>query len=179
MTRCSFGKKIKRAVCYRLYVYFGKHLPSSVDSKLSKRIRFWLARGFLEHCGDNVNIEHGAQFDSSLIIGDNSGIGVNCVCGGLSSVGDNVMMGPECIMLPHFHAFDRLDIPMCEQGFQPGKPIRIGNDVWIGTRVIIMPGVVIGDHSIVGAGAVVTKDVPEYAIVGGCPAKIIRMRNEG
>lgn len=172
------GRKIRRAICYRLYIYFGRHLPSSVNSGFSKRIRYLLAKGFLEQCGRNVNIEHGAQFDSSLKIGSNSGIGINCVCGGLASVGENVMMGPECVMLPHFHAFDRLDIPMCEQGFQPAKPIRIGNDVWIGTRVIIMPGITIGDHSIIGAGAVVTKDVPEYAIVGGCPAKIIRMRNE-
>lgn len=171
-------KKIKRGICYRLYFHGARHLPSSVNSLLSKKIRGYLAKGFLASCGENVNIEHGAQFGQQLQIGDNSGIGVNCVCGGLVSIGDNVMMGPECVMLPHFHAFDRLDIPMCQQGFQEAKPIRIGNDVWIGTRVIIMPGIVIGDHSIVGAGAVVTKDVPEYAIVGGCPAKIIRMRRE-
>lgn len=170
--------KMKRAICYRLYYHFARHLPSSVESAPSMKVRYILAKGFLQNCGENVNIEHGARFDQNLRIGNNSGIGVNCVCGGLLSVGDNVMMGPECVMLPHFHSFDRLDIPMCQQGFQESQPIRIGNDVWIGTRVIIMPGVVIGDHSIIGAGAVVTKDVPEYAIVGGCPAKIIRMRNE-
>lgn len=172
-------KKIKRGICYRLYYHIARHLPASTESPLSMAIRGSLSRGFLRACGKNVNIEHGARFDQDLQIGDNSGIGVNCVCEGQVSIGDNVMMGPECILLPHFHAFDRLDIPMCQQGFQEAKPIRIGNDVWIGTRVIIMPGVVVGDHSIIGAGAVVTKDVPEYAIVGGCPAKVIRMRNKG
>ena len=56
---------------------------------------------------------------------------------------------------------------------------EIGDDVWIGARVIILPGVTIGSHCIIGAGAVVTRDVPDYAIVGGVPAKVIRYRNEG
>lgn len=55
-------------------------------------------------------------------------------------------------------------------------PVTIGNDVWIGMRSIIMPGVNIGDGSVIGAGAVVTKDVPAYAIVGGVPAKVIKYR---
>lgn len=53
----------------------------------------------------------------------------------------------------------------------------IGNDVWIGARMIILPGVTIGTGAIIGAAAVVTKDVPDYAIVGGNPAKIIKFRN--
>lgn len=65
---------------------------------------------------------------------------------------------------------------MVEQGKTKPKPIKIGNDVWIGTRVIILPDVVIGDGSIIGAGAVVTHSVPEKAVVGGNPAKIIKYR---
>lgn len=56
------------------------------------------------------------------------------------------------------------------------KEVVIGNDVWIGTRVIILPGVTIGDHSIIGAGAVVTKSFPDYSIIGGVPAKLIKSR---
>jgi maltose O-acetyltransferase len=82
-------------------------------------------------------------------------------------------------MYSYSHAYDRLDIPMDQQGFEDPTPIHIGDDVWIGARVIILPGVNIGSHCIIGAGSVVTKDVPDYAIVGGVPAKIIRMRNEG
>jgi len=72
--------------------------------------------------------------------------------------------------------FDRIDIPINQQGSTEEKPIEIGNDVWIGTRVIILPGVKIGDHSIIGAGAVVTKSFPPYSIIGGVPAKLIKKR---
>ncbi len=60
--------------------------------------------------------------------------------------------------------------------FEDYKPIVIGNDVWIGARVIVMDGVKIGDGAVIAAGAVVTKDVPPYAVVGGIPAKIIKYR---
>ena len=112
-----------------------------------------------------------------ITIGDFSGVGIDCNVGGSVTIGDHVMMGPECVLLSHNHRFDRLDIPMCQQGFSEEQPIHIGNDVWIGTRAIILPGVTVGDHSVVGAGAVVTKDVPPYAVVGGVPAKILKMRN--
>lgn len=170
--------RIRKAVFYRLYRWIGRHLPSSITSPLSRQIRAWLTKGFAAYCGKNVNIEHGAVVDSGLHIGSNSGVGINCIFAGEVYIGDNVMMGPECVFLPHSHKYDRLDIPMCEQGFDDPRPIHIGDDVWIGTRVIFMPGVSIGSHCIIGAGAVVTKDVPDYAVVGGCPAKVIRMRNE-
>ncbi len=174
----GFLTRVKHLIFRKLYYKIGIHLPASGSSGLSQKIRAWMVRGFVQHCGSNVNIEHGASFDSDLVIGDNSGVGVNCRLGGNITIGDNVMMGPECIFLPHNHKFDRLDIPMCQQGFSEPKPIRVGNDVWIGTRVIVMPGVTIGDHSIIGAGAVVTKDVPDWAIVGGVPAKVLKMRNQ-
>ena len=67
---------------------------------------------------------------------------------------------------------------MCQQGYYEEKPIVIGDDVWIGGHVIVLPGVHIGTGAIVGAGAVVTKDVPDYAVVGGNPARIIKSRKE-
>ena len=78
-------------------------------------------------------------------------------------------------ILTSTHIIDRIDIPMGEQG-SVVKEVSIGNDVWIGMRSIIMPGVTIGNGVVIGAGAVVTKDVPDYAVVGGVPARIIKFR---
>lgn len=84
-------------------------------------------------------------------------------------------MGPDVTILSQTHNIERTDIPMGKQGMREAEVI-IGNDVWIGMRSIIMPGVKIGDGAVIGAGAVVTKDVLDYAIVGGVPARIIKYR---
>lgn len=173
-------KRIKKYICRNMYYHIARRLPSSDGSmgRCYQAVRYFFARRFLENCGKNVNFEHGARFDSNISIGDNSGIGVNCLVGGSSVIGSNVMMGPECILYSQNHAHDRIDIPMNRQGFSEDKPVNVGDDVWFGARVIVLPGVHIGSHCIIGAGAVVTKDVPDYAVVGGNPAKILRMRNE-
>ena len=145
--------------------------------KLWKKMRSLSAKGFIRYCGKNVNIEHGAKISSKLSIGDNSGIGVDCQCGGDITIGKDVMMGPECVIITRNHDFSRTDISMRLQGYKPEEPVTIGNDVWIGRRVMIMPGVHIGNGCIIAAGAVVTKDIPDYAIVGGVPAKILKFRN--
>ena len=85
------------------------------------------------------------------------------------------MMRPDVSILTHTHNIERTDIPMGQQGMRVSEVI-IGNDVWIGIRVIIMPGVKVGNGAVIGAGTVVTKDVPDYAIVGGVPARIIKFR---
>ena len=85
------------------------------------------------------------------------------------------MMGPDVSILTHTHNIERTDIPMGQQGMRVSEGV-IGNDVWIGMRVIIMPGVTIGNGVVIGAGAVVTRDVPDYAIVGGVTAQVIKFR---
>lgn len=87
------------------------------------------------------------------------------------------MMGPEVTILTHTHRIDRTDIPMGQQGSMVSEVV-IGDDVWIGMRAIILPGVRIGSGAVIGAGAVVTKDVPDYAVVGGVPARVIRYRKK-
>ena len=85
-------------------------------------------------------------------------------------------MGLEVVLIGQNHRFNRTDIPMIAEGDICLPPIEVGDDVWIGYRAMIMPGVKIGNGAVIAAGAVVTKDVPNYAIVGGVPAKVIRMR---
>ncbi len=161
-----------------LYNLIGKRLPVSY-SKIQvgqKKIRALCGKCILASCGKNVNIERNATFSSKVTLGDHSGIGINASIGGTCHIGDNVMMGADCIIYTRNHRFDDITVNMNEQGFMEEKPVYIGDDVWIGGRVTILPGVHIGSHSIVGAGAVVTKDVPEWAIVVGNPAVVKKYR---
>ena len=161
------------------YYGFAKHLPASTSPMTlwTRRIRRAICCPIFEQCAENVNIEQGVRFATGggIFIGSGSGIGVNCSVHGPLRIGENVMMGPDVTILTHTHIIDRIDIPMSKQG-SIVKEVTIGNDVWIGMRSIIMPGVKIGNGAVIGAGAVVTKDVPDYAIVGGVPAKIIKFR---
>ena len=138
---------------------------------------FRSCHSLFDHCGKNVNIEQGARFATGfrIRIGSGSGLGVNASVHGPLRIGENVMMGPDVTILSQTHIIDRVDIPMGQQGMREAEVV-IGNDVWIGMRVVIMPGVKVGNGVVIGAGAVVTKDIPDYAIVGGVPAKIIKFR---
>ena len=164
----------------RFLYFFASRLPNSYSRiKIGqKAFRKLCGKLILAECGKNVNIEKNAVFSSRVTLGDNSGIGIRASIGGETHIGKNVMMGPDCIIYTRNHAFSRTDIPMYEQGFQEEKPVFISDDVWIGGRVIILPGVKIGTGAVIGAGSVVTKDVPDYAIVGGNPAKVLKYRNQ-
>ena len=169
---------IKQFIGKVLYNLVGKHMPLS-DGRFnfgSKKVRAFCGKLILDHCGTNVNIEKGAHFSSKVSLGDNSGIGVNAQIAAHVTIGNDVMMGPECIIYTANHAFDNCEVPMWRQGFSAPRPVIIGNDVWIGGRVTILPGVHVGDGAIIGAGSVVTHDVEPYSIVGGNPAKLIRKR---
>jgi len=130
----------------------------------------------LPSVGKNVNIDRGAKFAMSTEIGDHSGIGIDSRLYGPVKIGENVMMGPECYIYTYNHRTERTDIPMNQQGYTEERPVIIGNDVWIGSRVTILPGVHIGNGVVIGAASVVTKDIPDYAIAAGNPAKIIKYR---
>lgn len=129
----------------------------------------------LKECGVDINIEKGASFSTRCSIGNHSGIGINAKLG-VAHIGNNVLMGPECVILSRNHGFLNKEKLISEQGYQEEKPVYIGNDVWIGHRVIVLPGVHIGDGTVIGAGSVVTKDTIPYSVVGGNPAKILKMR---
>lgn len=124
------------------------------------------------------NIEKGAYFGNGcdLWVGKGAGLGVNCQIQRPCHIGENVLMGPDVIIFTMNHAADRTDVPIGAQGMTEKRKVTIGNDVWIGQRAIIMPGVTIGDGCIVAANAVVTKNVPPYCIVGGVPAKVLKRR---
>ena len=171
-------RKIKKIIGLILYHFIGKHLPSSTSFiKIGQKgFRAFCGKLILNKCGKNVNIENKAVFSSRVELGDRSGIGAGSLVAGKCIIGNDVMMGPNCIIYTTNHKIDDVTVPMNTQGNAEEKPVTIGDDVWIGSRVIILPGVKIGSHSVIGAGAIVTKDVPEYAIAAGNPATVKKYR---
>lgn len=164
-----------------LYYNFAIYLPRGTNrlfGNWGKFCRRAICRQIFEYCGKNVNVEKGAYFGNGfhIRIGDNSGLGVNCVIPEGSIIGRDVMMGPNCYIHTHNHRFDRIDIPMRMQGFTNNVGIIIEDDVWIGRDVSIMVGRHIAKGTVVAANSVVTKDFPAYSVIGGNPAKLIKSR---
>ena len=179
------GKRISysRLICLLLYKSIAIHLPVSYScygGKWSKKIRYILCKHIFDYCGKNVNIEHGANFGNGfgVRIGDNSGLGINCLVPNDTTIGKDVMMGPNCRILSSNHRFSSTDIPMRLQGLEQAKQTIIEDDVWIGRDVLMTTGRLIQKGTIIGMGTVLTKDFPEYSIVGGNPSKLIRLRKE-
>lgn len=140
-------------------------------------LRSWLVKNYLRTSGKKPRVKSGAEISPNASIGNNSELGTRCIVQSNVHIGDNVIMGPDVKIYSRNHKFNRLDIPIKDQG-KNYYTTKIGNDVWIGANVIITAGCNIGNHVIVAAGSVVTKDIPDYAIIGGVPAKIIKFRHE-
>lgn len=168
---------MKRKINKLLFKISDKILPPYYQFRLGNRIKNFFAKRFLKYVGKEVNWGKNVQVPYDLCIGDESGIGNNAKIDFKVTIGKFVMMGRNVTILTHNHNTTRVDIPMCKQGNTENTCLSIEDDVWIGDNVIITPGVAkIGTGSILAAGAVVTKDVPPYTIVGGNPARIIRER---
>ena len=132
----------------------------------------------------NKKKNHRIHPTASLRCGENIYLGENshinqycCIWASINSkivLGDNLLMGPGVRIFASNHN-TKLGLPMNEQDWRE-KDVVVGNDVWLGANVVVVPGVTIGDSCVVAAGAVVTKDIPSSSIAGGVPAKVIKMR---
>ena len=108
-----------------------------------------------------------------VVIGDHTRIGLHNTIIGPVSIGNHVNLAQGITVTALNHNFKDPGKRIDEQGVST-NPVTIGNDIWIGANAVILPGVTIGDHSVVAAGAVVTKDVPPHSLVAGVPAKVIK-----
>lgn len=121
--------------------------------------------------------------NSDIVIGDHVGLGAFCIIHAVDSspvhIGDQVVIGPKVYLAAggNYH-FERTDIPIGQQGIDCKGGIHISRNCWIGANTVVLDGVNLGQGVIVGAGSVVSKDLPPFAVAAGNPARVVRMRAE-
>lgn len=170
-----FDKELaqERIRCKDLCSEYNSLKPSQTEERreLLKKIigstkeRFWIEQSFW--CDYGYNIELGENFyaNHDLVILDTAKV----------SFGDNCLVAPQCGFYTAGHA---LDVEQRNQGLEIAWPIKVGNNVWIGGHVTVLPGVTIGDDVIIGAGSVVNRDIPSGVIAAGNPCRVIRKITE-
>ncbi len=170
----------RKVIRYLLYRLVAKHLPSPGDlgriGKWGGKFRASLCRPLFKEAAGRIGVGKGVDFGNgcNVVMKECANLGDFALISGdaaLLTVGRHVMMGQQCIIIVQNHRY----LPEGYDGFE-GKDVLIGDYAWIGHRVTILPGVTIGRHAIIGAGAVVTKDVPDYAIAVGNPAVVKKYR---
>ena len=146
----------------------GSKIYRSVRMDTPPYRQFALGRGSVVESYSCINNAVG-----DVIIGDHTRIGLHNTIIGPVSIGNNVNLAQGITVTALNHNFGDATKRIDEQGVST-KPVVIGDDVWIGANVVVLPGVTIGSHCVVAAGAVVTKDVPDHTLVAGVPAKVIK-----
>jgi acetyltransferase-like isoleucine patch superfamily enzyme len=150
-----------------------RHVPTVVGIAL----RYMLVARLAMKCGDNLAVFEGVYLFEleTLSIGNNVSIHEMCylsAAGGIS-IGDDVGIAHATTIMSTEHNYSDSLLPIRESGCRPAR-VRIGNNVWIGAGVRILAGVTIGDHAVVGAGAVVVRDLPARSVAAGVPARVIK-----
>ncbi len=151
----GYGEKFR----VRLKVFFWKRFLKKTGERLFLHPSVLIRRAENIEVGNNVNINHGSELYGA---------------GGLT-IGDGSMIAYNVMIFTDSRKF-KSDQPLKSLKGRIVKSVRIGNDVWIGAGSIILPGVTIADHAIVAAGSVVTKNIHEWDIVAGNPAKVVSNR---
>lgn len=170
---------LKRKILYFFYIAFFRFTPEDYRpyALFFPKIRSWLVRNFVNKSDQKITVKNNADISPYIEIGYDSELGTRCMIHSNVILGDNVIMGPDVKIYARNHKFEDLEVPIQYQGKHYLRT-EIGNDVWIGANAIITAGVKVGNHVVIAAGSVVTKEIPDFAVIGGVPAKIIKYRNE-
>lgn len=172
---------MKRKLFLILYYGFAQYLPDSYTpliGRLSNSIRIFFVKRIFKKCGKIRTINRKVSFGGGKYIemGDESGIGARTCIPNDTIIGNHVTIARDVFVLNRNPNFDNNNIPINCQGKQKTKQTIIEDDTWIGLRSILTPGRHVKKGSIIAMGTVLTKDFPEYSIIGGNPSKLIRSR---
>lgn len=150
-----------------------KELNDSREDESEKRER--ILNLLIPNSGENLWLQPPfyCNYGTNIIVGDNVFFNFNCVVLDVAQVkiGSRTKMGPNVQIYTATHP---IDYKVRATGLESGKPITIGEDVWLGGSAVICPGVTIGDRTIIGSGSVVVKDIPSGVLAAGNPCKVIR-----
>lgn len=154
-----------------------KYIPGN----LCLFFRYVLLHKILKSCGENVALHDGVHlfYPEKISIGDNVSIHPMCYIDGAGKIdiGNDVSIAHGVTIMSSSHQYSSLDLSIKDQGVSMDE-VTIKNNVWIGAKATILGGVVIGEGTIIAAGAVVTKDIEKNCIVAGVPARVIKKRGE-
>lgn len=168
-------RKLNLAIYYAIFY----NLPHSRFLSFTSTWRVWYVSKILKLMpyDKRSKIEYNVYLSNAngISIGKNCRINENVFIQ-QATIGNSVLIAPNVAILSVSHNHENIQIPIIDQGDSEPNPPIIEDNVWLGRNVVVMPGIRIGEGAIVGAGAVVTKDVPPFAIVGGVPAKLIKSR---
>lgn len=143
--------------------------PSNMEARTK------LIKEILGKTGDNILIQSNfyCDYGYNIKVGKNFYMNHNCVIldGAKVEFGDNVFIGPNCGFYTAGHP---IEIELRNKGIEYAKPIKVGNNVWFGGNVVVLPGITIGDNVTIGAGSIVTKNIPSNTIAVGNPCKVIK-----
>jgi acetyltransferase-like isoleucine patch superfamily enzyme len=175
----SRGGIFQRAIsAYKMARYF---TVAGHSNLVKYNTEFWLTDGAILEIGSRCTIQNYAFFQLTkpapkVYIGDDTVIGRHCMitAKNLIRIGNNVLMGAYVQVIDHNHGVAKDSIIREQQA--KIEQVIIGDDVWIGAGAKILSGITVGQGAIIGANAVVTSDIPPYAIVGGVPARVIKYR---
>lgn len=144
----------------------------------TRRIYYnWLVTRVAKKVGCKLKVNHKSRVTASTVLGNNVNFnGMKILGRGSVVIGDNFHSGEECLMITQFHNYDKGEAIPYDNTYII-KDIEIKDNVWLGSRVIILGGVTIGEGAIIQAGSVVVGDIPYCAIAGGHPAKVFKYRD--
>lgn len=162
-----------------------KHLGPG--ARVAPPFRFWglhqisLGEGVMinRDCWIHVIGHYGDSESAKLIIERHAGIGMGSTISAAEQIviEEHALLARNVYIADHAHAFSALDVPISIQGIDQVAPVRIGREAWLGQNVVVLPGVTIGQHAVIGANSVVNSSIPDFSVAVGAPARVVKQYN--